>query len=103
MKHIVKPGLHGLETGFGTFPAQNDPKSELQERTQATSSPPPAYQVIKMSGPDHQPNYEVEVRLRRRNEAEPYITARGNGASKKQAEQNAAAEALDRMTQAAKA
>jgi len=100
MKHIVNPGLQGLKTESGTGYAKNDPKSELQERTQATSYPPPAYQVIKVSGPDHQPVYDVEVRLRRRIEHAPYLTVHGRGNSKKQAEQNAASEALARINEA---
>jgi len=102
MKHIVEPGLHLLIPETSTGLMQNDPKSELQERMQATSGPSPAYQVIKVHGPDHHPVYEVAVHLRRRIEQAPYLSAHGSGSSKKQAEQNAAMEALARMNEPAK-
>ena len=64
-----------------------DPKSTLQEWAQARSLPTPIYTDISRSGPDHQPVFIVEASLANGQ------TARGEAASKKAA-QVQAAEAL---------
>ena len=65
-----------------------DYKSRLQEFTQERSRVSPNYRVVRESGPDHSKTFEVEVRLRGR------PIGKGKGASKKEAEQDAAKEAL---------
>jgi ribonuclease-3 len=49
------------------------------------------YQLVNESGPDHDKRYEVELRLNSN------VVGRGAGSSKKQAEQEAAREALELM------
>ncbi|MDH2328535.1 ribonuclease III [Cereibacter sp. SYSU M97828] len=68
-----------------------DPKTALQEWAQARALPPPRYVELGRSGPDHQPTFDVEVRLET-GEAE---TAQAN--TKRAAEQAAARALLARM------
>jgi ribonuclease-3 len=66
-----------------------DFKSRLQHYCQAQRIPLPEFVVVRSEGPDHRKEFEVEVLLR----DEP--VGRGSGTSKKEAEQNAAREALE--------
>jgi ribonuclease-3 len=68
-----------------------DFKSTLQERVQSNGDPPPEYVVIGESGPDHHKTFRVEVRVRGEALAEAF------GGSKKEAEQEAARLALERL------
>jgi ribonuclease-3 len=65
-----------------------DPKSQLQEWSQATLSVTPRYKVVATEGPDHAKTFTVEVWLGN------YKAAEGNGSSKQVAEQTAARAAL---------
>lgn len=64
--------------------APQDPKTELQEWVQARGLPLPLYEIVEKSGPDHAPEFVIEVRV----EGEKPITA--NGPSRRQAEKTAA-------------
>jgi ribonuclease III len=64
-----------------------DAKTALQELVQARGGVLPQYRVLEKMGPDHQPVFSVEVTV------EGAVPARGEGTSKRAAEQ-AAAEAL---------
>ncbi len=66
-----------------------DYKTRLQERLQALHGCLPNYQLVSVSGPDHERVFSMEVR------AADKLLGRGRGASKKRAEQQAAARALD--------
>jgi len=68
-----------------------DYKSALQEFLQARELPLPEYQVAAESGPDHRKLFLVEVRVRGEKIAE------ANGRSKKEAEQEAARIALEKL------
>lgn len=68
-------------------------KSLLQERVQAQLKTPPRYKVTSTSGPDHAKRFVVEVVVRGR------VLGRGEGNSKKLAEQRAAREALQVVQQ----
>jgi ribonuclease III len=68
-----------------------DDKSRLQERTQAAGLGSPVYEVVGMSGPDHDRRFEIALRLGGRE------WGRAVGRSKKEAEQSAAAAALAAM------
>lgn len=69
-------------------PAEHNPKGELQEIIQSISPQSPAYEVISETGPDHQKEFLCRVSW------EGKELGRGSGQSKKQAEINAAANAL---------
>ena len=75
----------------GPSAALSDFKSELQERVQSAGDPPPEYAVIGETGPDHHKTFQVEVRVAGNAMAE------GVGRSKKEAEQEAARLALERL------
>jgi ribonuclease III len=68
-----------------------DHKSRLQERAQALFQTAPFYQVVAETGPDHDKRFEVALLLLGRE------WGRAIGRSKKEAEQSAAAMALDAL------
>ena len=68
-----------------------DPKTALQELTQARHKVSPTYHLLEESGPSHHRRFRVEVRLG------PEPLAQGDGPSKKQAAQMAARLALERL------
>lgn len=65
-----------------------DPKTLLQQFVQQAEGDFLEYEVVKESGPDHMKTFEVEARLNSN------VIGRGIGRSKREAEQNAAKEAL---------
>ncbi len=65
-----------------------DSKSELQERTQEEVGITPSYNVLDESGPDHQKYFKIGVFLN------DILIGEGEGWSKKEAEEEAAKEAL---------
>ena len=65
-----------------------DPKTELQQLIQQTEGDFLEYVTVGQSGPDHNKTFRVEARLNSN------IIGRGEGRSKREAEQNAAMEAL---------
>ncbi len=71
-----------------------DPKSELQEFTMATSSETPTYRIVAEDGPPHERVFTAEVLLGDR------MLGQGSGASKKDAEKAAAAQALQALAEA---
>lgn len=66
----------------------HDYKTALQELAQGRGLPLPEYSVVDEVGPDHEKRFIVEVRIGGR-------TARGEGSSKKVAQQEAAKRALN--------
>jgi ribonuclease-3 len=73
--------------------AFRDHKSELQETLHGHGLTAPRYEVIGEEGPDHMKKFEVSVSAR--NE----VLAHGSGRSKKEAEQQAARRALEKLEQ----
>jgi ribonuclease-3 len=71
--------------------AGQDFKSALQEYLQSQDVELPEYRVVGTAGPDHRKQFQVEVIAR----GEPL--GEGTGASKKDAEQEAARAALDKL------
>jgi len=72
-----------------------DAKTALQERVQARGWQLPEYEVVSALGPDHAKSFTVEVRVRGE------LAGWGEGRSKKEAQQRAAADALARLERAA--
>jgi ribonuclease-3 len=68
-----------------------DYKSALQEFLQSVRKSPAEYRVVEETGPEHQKTFTVEVR------ASENVVARGQGTSKKAAEQEAARIVLERL------
>ena len=70
-----------------------DPKSLLQEWTQARGFEQPVYETILESGPDHEKIFTVKVKV------ENLASGVGEGNSKREASKHAAKEALDKITE----
>jgi len=68
-----------------------DPKTALQEWVQGQGEPPPTYTEIARTGPDHAPEFTIEVRL----QSGASDQAKAN--SKRHAEQAAAKALLERV------
>jgi ribonuclease-3 len=68
-------------------------KSHLQEYVQSTFRTHPVYRIRSEMGPDHSKHFMVEVAAGRR------VLGEGRGKNKKEAEQAAARDALDRVTE----
>lgn len=75
----------------GGVGAAADPKSALQEWLQSRGLALPVYRLVEERGPDHAKRFLVEVRVGGR------VVAQGEGRSKKEAEQRAAAGALEQL------
>jgi ribonuclease-3 len=67
-----------------------DAKTALQEWAHTRGAETPAYTEVSRSGPDHAPEFEVEVSVGQ------MLPGRGRGRSKREAEQQAAAAVLRR-------
>lgn len=79
---IVKLWENYIETM--ALPPQ-DPKTQLQEWSQAKALGVPTYELIARSGPDHQPEFHVQVSVK------GYTSADAKAKSKRAAEKAAAA------------
>jgi ribonuclease III len=82
---ITEPGLLTTLTG--------DYKSALQELLQAQDRGLPQYRVAGEQGPDHRKTFEIELMVG------GTVVARAEGRSKKEAEQQAARVALERLSE----
>lgn len=71
--------------------AESDRKSALQEFLQGRGRPPAEYRLAGESGPDHQKIFMIDVWV------EGERMARGEGGTKKEAEQRAARSALEQL------
>ena len=83
--------LQRFRDAFGqldALPSFHNPKGELQELLQAESAEAPVYQLVGMTGPDHDRSFECAVSYRGEQ------LGRGVGKTKKAAESEAAREAL---------
>ncbi len=74
--------------------SESDRKSALQELLQGRGQAPAEYRVAGESGPDHEKVFQIEVWI------DGECMARGEGGTKKEAEQRAARSALDRLERA---
>jgi ribonuclease-3 len=83
IRRIFEPRVHAEPV------APRDAKTMLQEWTQARGPDLPKYEVLAQSGPPHAPVFEVQVSV------PGGKTAKGQGNSKQQAQQAAAAALLE--------
>lgn len=72
-------------------PFYHDYKTSLQELSQSKYKSIPKYRLIHEYGPDHDKIFDIQLSIPN------IITARGTGRSKKEAEQNAAHNALEKL------
>lgn len=98
--HIIEPALpelnHAMQAGNTFSGAIGDHKSALQEHLQASGSGQPQYVLTDQSGPDHQKRFRVEVRISN-GEGGSISLAESEGTTKKQAQQEAARIAFERL------
>ena len=80
-----------IEAGAGETVVGQDYKSALQERLQAIGRPLPEYRVAAESGPDHRKVFNIDVVVGGE------ILANATGKAKKEAEQEAARLALEKV------
>lgn len=99
-RHIIEPSLpdlHGALRAGDTFSgAIGDHKSALQEYLQAAGAGQPQYVLTAQSGPDHQKLFRVEVRVPD-GRGGTRALAESEGTTKKQAQQQAARIAVERL------
>ena len=85
-------GLYTKNSIIQNYSYISDPKSRLQEMIQKESRIPLVYTIIKECGPAHQKEFTVTVSHNGR------VLGTGTGKSKKEAERNAADQALKEQT-----
>jgi ribonuclease-3 len=88
---FVLGSFHEAFGGLTSIPTLENPKGELQEFLQASSTQAPQYEVVCMSGPEHDRVFECVVRH------DGKELGRGSGKSKKDAESEAALTALRKL------
>jgi ribonuclease-3 len=92
LQQIVRPEL---ERNGSNLPV-TDYKSALQEKLQANGRPQPSYVLVKEQGPDHSKTFTVEARLHGSgHNGKAAFVGRAEGSTKKNAEQEAARQALE--------
>jgi ribonuclease III len=94
LKQIVWPELQHF-VSLGTAGKVTDYKSALQERLQADGRPQPTYALVKETGPEHRKTFTIEARLIAGAAGEVQFTAKADGSTKKNAEQDAARQVLE--------
>ena len=87
--HLLEPQLEALQT---EGPPPENPKSRLQEHVQGMGIPSPRYHLVSTEGPDHAPTFTIEVLV------DGQAIGIGRGGRRNDAEQNAAADALRRLS-----
>lgn len=100
LQTVLDPYVEDLEQQLIQSGVIGDHKSALQELLQAQKSGTPEYIVRGESGPDHRKRFLVEVRLMSSGQRSKAL-ARGIGATKKKAEQEAARRAFQKLQMAA--
>jgi len=98
LTRIILPELETFVSS-GTAGKITDYKSALQERLQAEGRPQPVYVLVNETGPEHQKTFTIEARLLTPRNGKTEFTARAKGATKKNAEQDAAKQVLEYLSE----
>lgn len=85
--------FHALLAELDPCTIPKDPKTSLQEFLQKQALATPAYQLLGTSGDAHDQTFVVECRV-----PELALCTRGEGSTRRAAEQQAAQQALDQLT-----
>jgi ribonuclease-3 len=94
---ILEPELERISRESASEFSLADYKSALQELLQSSGRLQPVYMTVKEEGPDHRKTFTVEARIYYQGQTKPEYVARGEGATKKKAEQLAAKQALEHL------
>lgn len=94
---ILEPELERISHETASEFSLADYKSALQELLQSSGRLQPIYTTVKEEGPDHRKTFTVEARIYYQGQPKPEYVARGEGATKKKAEQLAAKQALEHL------
>jgi ribonuclease III len=97
IRRVLEPELERIRTESDSEFSLADYKSALQELLQSSGRLQPVYAIVKEEGPDHRKTFTVEARVYPQGQAKPEYVARGEGATKKKAEQLAAKQALEHL------
>lgn len=89
VQEFFYPMLGDVIEGILLQESAHDPKSRLQEWSQAQKLGTPQYSLVQTSGPDHQRVFEIEVKINGQ------FYGKGSGTSKQSATRLAAQSALD--------
>ncbi|MGO9116011.1 MAG: ribonuclease III [Desulfomonilaceae bacterium] len=90
-EEVIEKHFNPLVSGCATVEGIDDCKSVLQERAQGQLGITPTYQVMDQWGEDHQKMFRVGVYLGNQ------VVGVGHGRNKREAQQNAAREALSNL------
>ena len=91
-RRVVLPWYGDLRALTEHLLSDDNPKGRLQELIQGTSPDTPiAYELVHSEGPDHAKTFIMELRIGGK------VSGLGQGRSKKDAEENAAREALEKL------
>ena len=99
LRLVLEPELKRLRTTLAEGRPITDFKSALQEQLHTAGRCPPHYELVREEGPEHQRKFTIEVHILSpggaagREQAE--FIGRGQGGTKKAAEQDAARKALE--------
>src|SRR5215470_4361161 len=97
IRRILEPELDRIAKESSSELSLADYKSALQELLQSSGRLQPVYATVKEEGPDHRKTFTVEARIFLQGQSRPEYVARGEGATKKKAEQLAAKQALEHL------
>jgi ribonuclease-3 len=99
LTHLLQPELDRIDNDPEHAFTWADQKSALQELLQALGLPQPEYGVVDEHGPDHNKTFTVELRVRAIQDGSDLVR-RGQGRTKKVAEQKAAQAVLAELQRA---
>ena len=95
---VLSPELKRLGEESEAGLAVTDHKSALQEFLQGAGRAQPSYSVVQEQGPEHKKTFTIELRvLNGAGNGKPLVVTRGEGSTKKRAEQRAAKDALEEL------
>jgi ribonuclease-3 len=94
LERIVEPELKRLGKQMAKGLPITDFKSALQEVAHTSARPQPTYVLVGEEGPEHNKTFTVEARIHSPRREVEYV-GRGQGSTKKMAEQDAARQAIE--------
>jgi ribonuclease III len=94
LERIVQPELNRLGKEMAKGLPITDFKSALQELAHSVARPQPSYVLVAEQGPEHNKTFTVEARIHSPRREVEHVS-RGQGSTKKMAEQDAARQAIE--------